>query len=241
MKFYERKDFTAEAGEVSEACLIFVVGWQYLLNTDERYVVFHDSLLPKYRGFAPLVTALLKGDSTIGVSAIKPSKEADRGPVYCQVAVEIKYPIKVREALEHLSTVYEKAGRQVLEAYSQQSLQAWEQDEKLATYSLWRDEIDYHIDWSSSASYIRRFVDSLGWPYGGAKTYMARNWLRVNDVTEIVDLEFEVRQPGKVWALEKGRPIVVCGSGLLRIDSACHLDGTPVVFNKLRCRLGCYP
>jgi methionyl-tRNA formyltransferase len=63
--------------------LIYAVGWQFLLNEDvERCVIFHDSLMPRYRGFSPTVTALLCGDGEIGVTAFRPVKELDAGPVF---------------------------------------------------------------------------------------------------------------------------------------------------------------
>jgi hypothetical protein len=52
--------------------LVFLVGWQFLLGEGhERCVVFHDSLLPKLRGFSPTVNALLRGEEIIGVTAFR--------------------------------------------------------------------------------------------------------------------------------------------------------------------------
>jgi len=58
------------AADIRDANLVFLVGWQYLLPlVDPRLVVFHDSLLPRYRGFLPTVTSLIAGDDLIGVTA----------------------------------------------------------------------------------------------------------------------------------------------------------------------------
>src|SRR5450432_703196 len=61
--------------------LVFLIGWQYLVNGDTtRCVVFHDSLLPALRGFAPTATAMLRGDREVGVTAFRPAAGVDVGP-----------------------------------------------------------------------------------------------------------------------------------------------------------------
>src|SRR5438876_8656698 len=73
--------------------LTFLVGWQYLLKEFGRsVVVFHDSLLPRYRGFAPTVTALLNGEPKVGVTALYPGTEADSGPIIAQTEIRVTYP-----------------------------------------------------------------------------------------------------------------------------------------------------
>ena len=53
--------------------LVFLAGWQWLSKeVDRRSVIFHDSLLPKLRGFNPTVTALISGETTTGVTAFSP-------------------------------------------------------------------------------------------------------------------------------------------------------------------------
>src|SRR5215472_4617343 len=80
--------------------LAFLVGWQFLLpHADSDVIIFHDSLLPRYRGFAPTTTALIKGDTEIGVTAISPSEAVDEGPIFGQKSTSISYPIKIKEAL----------------------------------------------------------------------------------------------------------------------------------------------
>jgi len=80
--------------------LTFLVGWQHLLSrVTPSTMVFHDSLLPRYRGFAPTVTALINGDHEIGVTALQPSETTDEGPIISQRSLPIFYPIKIAAAL----------------------------------------------------------------------------------------------------------------------------------------------
>jgi methionyl-tRNA formyltransferase len=51
-------------------------------------------------------------------------------------------------------------------------------------------------------------------------------------------MPFEIRDAGKIWRLDNGRPIVICGSGMLRIDSCRCQDGSKFLFRRLRARVG---
>src|SRR6218665_1531039 len=65
-----------------KADVVFAISWRWLIKEDlDKLIVFHDSLLPKYRGFNPLVTALIEGDREIGVTAIQANHEFDKGNI----------------------------------------------------------------------------------------------------------------------------------------------------------------
>jgi len=73
------------------------VGWQRIIQLDLylNVIVFHDSILPKYRGFNPLVSALINGDREVGVTALIATDEYDEGPILGIETVPITYPIKI--------------------------------------------------------------------------------------------------------------------------------------------------
>jgi methionyl-tRNA formyltransferase len=218
--------------------LIFLVGWQFrITDAGPSTVVFHDSLLPRYRGFAPTVAALINGDAEIGVTALRPSPKIDEGPVLAQRSVPVRHPTAVAEALELQAGLMVELAQQLHEDWRTGSLHAVPQDESKATYSLWRDDLDYVIDWSRSAAEILRFVAAVGYPYAGARTYLGATPITVVSASLVDDLRFEHRQPGKVWTIEEGRPQVVCGEGLLRLDDCRLANGESFMFVKLRSRL----
>jgi methionyl-tRNA formyltransferase len=221
--------------------LTFLVGWQQLLSaTTPTTVVFHDSLLPRYRGFAPTVTALIKGDREIGVTAISPAGVLDAGPIIAQRAQPISYPIKLETALQLQACLMVDIAADIVECWRRHdALPSTPQLEDVATFSIWRDDADYEIDWSSSADAIERFVNAVGYPYAGARTTVGRaETIRVSDVTALPDMHFEVREAGKIWRLEDGHPVVICGSGMLKIDNCHREDGSNFLFQRLRARLG---
>jgi methionyl-tRNA formyltransferase len=220
--------------------LTFLVGWQHLLPTvTPSTVVFHDSLLPRYRGFAPTVTALIKGDREIGVTALSPTEGIDEGPIIAQRALPISYPVKIQTALELQAGLMTEIAVDIVDQWRRGELLSTPQQEALATFSIWRDDTDYEIDWSNSSTAIERFVNAVGHPYAGARTTVGGvETVRVLDITVLPDMAFEIRKAGKIWSLDNGRPIVMCGDGMLRVDNCRREDGSEFLFQRLRSRLG---
>jgi len=222
------------------ADLVLLAGWQWITaEIDRRFVVLHDSLLPKLRGFNPTVTALIAGDTEIGVTAFSPvggGAVPDSGPIFGHERIPLRYPVTIRAAYEQLGAAYGRLAQRIVRAASSGPLTFTPQDAKDATYSLWRDDDDYRIDWATNAEQIRRFVDAVGWPYLGAKSTLQGREIRIDRVEVRHDLPFVNRSPGKIWSLVSGVPEVVCGSGILRIVEARESDGSPVKFTSLRAR-----
>jgi methionyl-tRNA formyltransferase len=211
-------DRSQAAGIAAETA--FAIGWRWIIRTCSRLIVLHDSLLPRYRGFAPLPTALINGDPEVGVTALLDTAagEYDRGEVIGQKRLSVQYPAKVQDVIGRITGLYADLAvgiaRQLLAG---ESLRTYPQDESLATYSQWRDEEDYRIDWSRDAAFIQRFIDALGAPYNGAAAEMDGVLVRILDAVVEPDVVIEQREPGKVLFIRDQAPIISCGSGLLRL------------------------
>lgn len=235
--YYNRNDFNE-----SLLCMVsyfIAISWRWLIKTNlEKLIVFHDSILPKYRGFNPLVTALINGDSEIGVTAIFANKEFDKGDIIEVEKIQIKYPIKIEEAIDIISGCYQNLIEKIVKKIVLDSLTATPQDENKATFSLWRDEEDYFLDWGLNAAILERTVSALGFPYAGARTFLDNKIIVLDKVKVVTDVTIENRTPGKILFLEDNQPTIVCGKGLLKIEKAYYLDDkNNVVFNKFRTRL----
>ncbi|WP_290844446.1 formyltransferase family protein [Flavobacterium sp.] len=227
-----------EATEIPSAEVYFAIGWRWLIKTQmDKLIVFHDSLLPKYRGFNPLVTALIEGDAEIGVTAIKADREFDKGDVIDSRKVTVTYPIKIERAIDAVSLLYADLISDILSRLTAQGIEAKPQDENLATYSLWRDEQDYRVNWNESSERISRTIDAVGYPYNGAVTYIGGEKITIHESEIVQDITIVNRAPGKILMIEDSHPIVVCGSGLLKILHATDENGQKYMFNKLRVRL----
>jgi len=217
----------------------FAVSWRWLIHDATRLIVLHDSLLPKYRGFAPLPTALINGEPFVGVTALFGSQDYDRGDILGQRQLPISYPVKIQTVISSLAAEYAALVVDLCQLIRDGvTLVGAPQNDTKATYSLWRDEADYRIRWSADADWIKRFIDSLGSPYKGASARIEERTVRILDATVEPDIHVEDRQPGKVVFLRQGYPTVICGRGLLRItDMRDDSTGqTLLPLQKLRTR-----
>lgn len=197
------------------------ISWRWLLRDVPNLIVIHDSLLPRYRGFAPLVSQLVNGDNEIGVTAIWAKDEYDTGDIIAQSSIPIDYPIKIADAIDRIGVCYDECILPLLRTISSKArIVSTPQDESAATYSLWRDTDDYWINWHDNAEKITRFVDAVGTPYKGALSLCVGTLVTINQVKVLPDVTIENRSPGKVLKIEDGYPVVVCGSGLIMITDA---------------------
>ena len=219
------------------------ISWRWIIDLEinPNLIVLHDSLLPKYRGFAPLVSSLLNEDTKIGVTSLLAAKEYDKGDIIGQESIAIKYPIKIETAIENIVTCYINLVANIFDTVKQnKKLTLTQQNEILATYSLWRDEEDYKIDWSKDATYIQRFVNAVGYPYKGAYTMYENSKIRILDVRVIPDVKIENRTPGKLIFYSKDKPAFVCGKGLIVVEKAVYdrSEESVLPLKKFRVRLG---
>lgn len=213
------------------------VGWRYMIEAENLFVL-HDSLLPKYRGFNPLVTALLSGDRILGASLIKGIDRVDAGPILIQSSFVVDYPITLRQAFDRMTDIYREIARQfALMLLSNEPLSFRAQNEDEAVFSLWRDDEDYRIDWTQPVGEIRRFVDSVGFPYAGASALVNSNRVKIFRVEEVPNARIANRTIGKVFEIHDGCPIVVCKDGLLKICEASGESGVSILpWKRLKSR-----
>ena len=227
-----------DPGRISE--LAIAVGWKKLIDANySQVIVIHDSLLPKYRGFNPLLTALINGDTRIGATALIATEEVDAGPIIAQEAKNIKYPMKLEEAMQIISTLIEKLLRRVCYQIEKSGKTTGKpQNHRIATYSLWRDEEDFQIDWNQSADVVVRHIHASSYPYAGAKSFLAEEEIRIFDAKVSKENPTIVnRTPGKIWKLNNGVPVVICGKGLVELTKVSGNNGRSVLpITKLKQR-----
>ena len=221
--------------------MLIAISWRWLIPVDgtQEIIVLHDSILPRYRGFAPLVSALINGEPEVGVTALYASSEYDCGDIIGQSKLKIDYPIKIADAINQITICYNELVTQILTSIEEgKELPRKRQNEIEATYSLWLDEEDYMIDWSLDAAKIKRKVDATGYPYKSALTKFNDKRLRIKDVEILEDVIVENRTPGKIIFTKQGKPVVVCGKGLIKINDASFdgLSESALPLKKFRIR-----
>lgn len=206
-----------------EADFSIAISWRWIINVS-NLIVLHDSILPKYRGFAPLVNSLIKGEKTIGVSAIYADSDYDKGDIILQKAIEIYYPIKIKDAIDKVSVLYSEIVYELLKNKNIKRFNSTKQVESEASYSLWLDEEDYFIDWEENSEVILRKINACGFPYTGAKTKFENDTIRIDEAQIVQDLVIENRVSGKHLFNQNEFPVIVCGVGLLKITKAYNIS-----------------
>ena len=216
LSFIDRKNLKTVKSRYAIA-----VSWRWLIDSPSTIlIIFHDSMLPKYRGFSPLVSALINGDTKIGVTALLATDDYDKGDIIAQSSTIVNYPLKIQNAIELLSKNYQELAIEIIKKISEEkNLHGIKQNEHEASYSLWRDDDDYFIDWGQPADQIKRFIDAVGYPYSGAMTMIRDKKIKVLDAEVVADVCIENRVPGKVIFMKDNKPVIVCGTGLLIINN----------------------
>jgi len=223
---------------------IVAIGWQYLVsravfgNLPHRLIVFHDSLLPRYRGFAPVVTGMIKGETEFGVSVLYAADNIDDGDIIHQARVDIGSEVYINEAIDQIGQLYRAAAAELCASLRGGAIAAYPQDHSKATYSIWRNAEDCAIDWSKPAIEIYNLIRAVSHPYPGAFSILGGKLVRIWRCRTVEDdIQFEIRDPGKVWRVESGKPVVVCGCGLLQITDMTDDDGQSLLpLTRLRVR-----
>lgn len=221
ISFFDRH----EKPTFDQQAYFLAIGWRWLIEPKDNLIIFHDSLLPRYRGFAPLVNALINGDLQIGVTALFAHEQYDTGDIILQKSLTISYPITISQAITKIISLYQILAIEIILAIQTNSLKTTPQKHEDATYSIWRDEEDYHINWNESADKIVRFINALGYPYTGAFSWMDGNKVFIMGASEVTDVKLELRHVGKIIFIDEDAPVVIAGSGLVKITKMINSNG----------------
>ena len=181
----------------------------------------HASLLPKYRGAAPITWAVVHGETETGITLMKMDAGMDTGPMLEQFSTPIGEDETAGDVSERLARIGAEAVRQGLPKYLAGGYVPEEQDSALATTAPLLKKEDGTIAWGASARAVHDHVRGMS-PWPGATT--TRNGKRVKVLgTRIADVA-RSSPPGTVLLADKSRLIVGCGSGAVELVTV-QLDG----------------
>jgi methionyl-tRNA formyltransferase len=164
------------AGEISTHDALVVAAYGQILRPDTLHAAregawnVHASLLPKYRGAAPIERAIMAGERETGVTIIKMDEGLDTGPMAMQRSVEITPDLTGGELAELLAEMGAKAIVEVLEKIEAGKLNLTEQDSLHATYAPKLSDEDLVIQWEVGAREVANLVRALS-PHLGARTF----------------------------------------------------------------------
>ena len=202
--------------------LMFAVSWRYMIPLEiyERpkfgTYVFHDSLLPAYRGFAPTVWAIANGEDHTGVSLFRIFEEVDAGDVVAQRRIAIGPDDTIAAVMSAVTQTYLQLLGENFTALANGTAKITPQNHATASYTCKRLPADNSIDWSASTARIHNLIRAVGHPYSGAMTRLASRPLIVWQAERIVAKNYTGRVPGRVVEILPGKgAIVLTGDGAL--------------------------
>lgn len=225
-KWMKDRDYAELISKEIQPDIAFVVGCRILIPKEIYQIpllgtlAVHDSLLPEYRGFAPLNWSILNGEDHTGVTLFYLSELMDGGDIVAQKPVPIGPD-------DTAPVVYERVCQAtvdlVLEAYpllAQGSVPRIKQDYPTGSFTCSRTPADGMIYWSKPTIAIYNRVRALTYPYPGAFTYYEGKKLMVWKAKPLSNPSYYAgRIPGRVISISKsdGYVDVLTGDGVLRI------------------------
>ena len=185
----------------------------------------HASLLPRWRGAAPIQAAILAGDRETGVSLMAMTAGLDCGPVYAEEAVAIGADETAGELHDRLAVLGGKLLVRHFAAIVAGTLQAEEQDDASATYAGKISKQDARLDWQQPADVLHRQVRAYN-PVPGAFFMLDDTPVKCWRASVVGGSDDAT--PGQVLAAERDGIVVACGNGALRLESLQRPGKRPV-------------
>ncbi len=189
---------------------------QVLLDLPKRYCLnVHGSLLPRFRGAAPVHQAILQGDPVTGVTVQKIARKLDTGPILLKKETEIDPHENSGQLYTRLAGIGGEALVEALRIVEAGEESFEEQDESLACHAPKLVKEDGHIDWKSSAVEIDRLVRAFT-PKPASRTRFGTRKLIIEEGRVEEDM-FGLGEPGRVLTAGEEGIRVTTGDGIYRI------------------------
>ncbi len=188
----------------------------------------HASLLPRWRGAAPVARAIEAGDKTTGITIMLMDSGMDTGAVIAKSEINLDHYDNSVTLMEKLAALGAEVLLSCLPDYLSGELTPVPQDEVHATYAPKLKKSEAPIDWARSAENIRNKIRALN-PWPVAHTKHQGNRIRILEA-EISD-DMDTGAPatcGSVCRVDKRGIAVACGEGMLRLTKLQRDHGRPL-------------
>ena len=174
----------------------------------------HSSLLPKYRGAAPIQHSIMNGDEVTGVSTFLIEQKVDTGNILLQKECKIEEDDNYGTLSSKLSTIGAELLIESISKYYDGSIAPVLQDNELATLAPKIKKEDYIINWNKDASVVNNKIRAFS-PYPGAYTLIDNKRLKI--FKSELNKGIGYKETGKIINLSKENFEVSCSHGSLKI------------------------
>lgn len=175
----------------------------------------HASLLPRWRGAAPIQRAILAGDQETGITIMQMDAGLDTGAILLKRSIAITPDDTTQSLHDKLGLLGAQSIVEALVLLQQGKLSPTVQDETLACYAAKIKKTEAEIDWRQSAEQINCVVRAFN-PNPGAYTYFRDVVLKIWQTRVVVGRG--VGKPGEIVVVDREGITVACGSGMLQIE-----------------------
>ena len=224
------------AGEISAHDALVVAAYGQILRPDSLYAAplgawnVHASLLPAYRGAAPIERAIMAGEKETGVSIIRMDEGLDTGPVALQYRTPIPPEMTGGELTQALAELGAKAMVETMSKLEENSLTLSEQDNLNATYAAKLEDEERVIRWGKEVHEVHDLIRALT-PHIGARTFHPE----VSGPIKVLHSKIwrdnqQDAEPGTILPA-KERILVQCMRGILEIERLQMPGGRPLAAN----------
>jgi methionyl-tRNA formyltransferase len=198
--------------------IVFVVDFAQLIKepllSAPRYgcLNIHPSLLPRWRGAAPVQRALLNGDAVTGATVFRLAEEMDAGPILRQKEVPVPPAMTSEELFDILASTGSQIAVQGVKSLIEGKYQFSDQNSEFATYADKISKAETRVSWDRNCLQIHNAVRAFA-SSGGAFAFFEGKRLKL---WRTIPADAE-GVPGKVLCFIEGDPVVACGGGALRL------------------------
>jgi methionyl-tRNA formyltransferase len=186
----------------------------------------HGSVLPRWRGAAPIQRALLAGDVETGVTIMQLDEGLDTGPVL----LERRRPIGLHDTASDLHDALAELGAaallEAIDGLTTGKLLPRAQPAEGVTYAAKIEKSEARIDWNEDAVQLDRKIRAFN-PWPMAETHLAGESLRLLRAT-VADAGARAAEPGTVLGLADDGLRVACGTGVLAVRELQRAGKRPV-------------
>ncbi len=203
-----------------------------LLIPERCAINLHASLLPKYRGPAPIQRAIINMEKETGVTSMLMNEGLDAGDILLSAKTEISFKETSSSLYDRLSLIAGDLLIMTLSGISTNSIKPVSQDNSLATYAPMLKKKDGLIDWSKPAEEIEAFIRGMT-PWPGAFTFIGSRRLKLF-ASDVVFIESK-EDPGTITGETRDKLWIATGKNLLSINEIQEESGKRLSINDYLC------